>query len=76
MRAGELTALRWSDVDLVEGGISVTRNYVRGRFETTKSRGSVRSIVIPPMLIDELARAKDMATKELVFTNSKGKLLE
>ena len=76
MRAGELMALRWSDVDLVEGKVSITRNYVRGRFETPKSRASVRSIVIPPMLVDELARAKDGAPCELVFTNSIGKPIE
>ncbi len=76
MRAGELMALRWAEVDLVDGKISVIRNYVRGRIETPKSRGSVRSIVIPPMLIDELARAKETATNQLVFTNSKGKPIE
>lgn len=76
MRAGELMALRWQDVDLVTGVISVTRNYVRGRIELPKSHGSIRQIIIPPLLVDELAKVKDGAESNLIFTNSVGNPLE
>lgn len=75
MRAGELMALRWEEIDLVEGTIRVTRNCVRGIIGTPKSRGSKRTIVIPPLLVDELAKAKNDKS-ELVFTNGNGKYLD
>ncbi len=76
MRAGELMALRWRAVDLVEGLIHVKSNYVRGHFDTPKSKASKRSIVIPSILVDSLARAKERSEYELVFANSKGGPLE
>ncbi|HEX21230.1 MAG TPA: site-specific integrase [Actinobacteria bacterium] len=71
-RAGELMALRWQDIDLVAGVISITRNYVRGKISTPKSRGSYRQIVIPPLLVDELARVKAGKESDLIFTKSNG----
>lgn len=76
VRAGEICALRWSDVDLVTGVISIKQNYVRGRIETPKSRASIREIIIPPALVDALAKHKDTATGELVFPNGAGKPMD
>lgn len=44
-RAGELTALRVGDVDLITGTVSVTRAYSAGVLQTTKS-GRVRQVPI------------------------------
>ncbi len=79
-RAGELIALNWARVDLVNGIIDISgprANFVRGEFTTTKARGSIRQIPIAPILVDELARIKPENAKDddLVFTNSVSKPL-
>ena len=43
MRMGELIALRWQDVDLVAGKITVRQNAVKGKIGTPKS-GKEREI--------------------------------
>lgn len=55
MRSGELTALKWSDVDLQRGVISITHNMVdlhgtRIYQSTPKTNASRREITIPPLL--------------------------
>jgi integrase len=47
-RRGELLALRWRDVQLVEGLLTVRESLVRGRFQTPKSRSSRRTIELGP----------------------------
>ncbi len=42
LRAGELVALRWRDVDWVVARVRVRQNYVLGEFGTPKSRRSTR----------------------------------
>ena len=44
IRRGELLALRWSDVDLLERKLHVRRAWVRGAMTTPKSRASRRVI--------------------------------
>ncbi len=44
MRRGELLALRWRDVQLLDGRLSVRAALVKGRFTTPKSRASRRLI--------------------------------
>lgn len=70
LRAGEICALKWDCIDLVEGIIDVRRNYVRGEFTTPKSRGSKRKVIISPLLVDALAKWKDLSAGELVFENN------
>jgi integrase len=47
-RRGELLALRWRDIQLVEGLLTVRESLVRGRFQTPKSRSSRRTIELGP----------------------------
>lgn len=58
LRRGELAGLRWSDVDLDRGTISVNRTIVRiGKCEIEKkpkTAKSIRTIKMPQTLIDEL----------------------
>lgn len=71
LRRGELLALRWSDVDLEEGTVRVTRALERAvlhdpndlkkqtieiRFKEPKTRGSRRTIPLPGFAIERLRR--------------------
>lgn len=78
LRAGEICALSWGDIDLVEGVISVRRSFTRGRFEEPKTEKSRRDVSIPPQLVDALARAKpeDADDDSLVFSNKAGQPIE
>ena len=48
LRRGELLALTWGDVKLLERLLTVRRSFVRGRMETPKSRSSRRTIELGP----------------------------
>ena len=52
MRRGELLALRWRDVSMLEGLIHVRESLVRGRFTTPKSRASRRILEIGERTLD------------------------
>jgi integrase len=55
MRQGELLALRWADIDMDEGTVSVKRSLsqVKGQFiaKEPKSRASRRTITLPPFAL-------------------------
>ncbi|MHB8694810.1 MAG: tyrosine-type recombinase/integrase, partial [Solirubrobacteraceae bacterium] len=69
LRLGELTALRWRDVDLAANRITVV--------ESTTDAGTMRTVDLLPVLRDELAEYKassrHAAAGELVFPTSKGR---
>src|SRR5213079_2035864 len=48
MRRSELLALRWRDVQLLEGLLTVREALVKGRFTTPKSRSSRRLLELGP----------------------------
>ncbi|MBZ0237012.1 MAG: site-specific integrase [Deltaproteobacteria bacterium] len=74
LRHGELTALRWEDVDLDGGKLSVVWNYVNGKMSTPKS-GKGREV---PLSNDALRALRAIRHKRapLVFCTPKGKPLE
>jgi integrase len=47
-RRGELLALRWQDVQLLDGHVRVREAFVKGRFTTPKSKTSRRLIELGP----------------------------
>jgi integrase len=76
LRAGELWALRWSDIDFDAFQINVRQSLWRGQFQSPKSRSSVRKVDIPERLALELKRWKLSSPPndgELVFGNTMGK---
>lgn len=74
LRAGELLALKWSDIDLDRQVVHVVRSCSRissNRFEIKKGtkNGKVRDICIPGSIIDYLTEKKKEANTSLVLTN-------
>jgi integrase len=71
MRRGELLALRWRDVQFLEGRVTVREAFVKGRFTTPKSRSSRRLLELGPQTRDLLAeqwrRSAFQGDEELVF---------
>jgi integrase len=70
MRRGEMLALRWQDVDLVNGRITVRQNFVRGKTGTPKS-GKPREIPLGDDVLDAL-KAHHHARGPLVFCTAEG----
>ena len=68
LRQGELLALFWSDVDLSDGRLSVTRSLQRidGRvdFVEPKSERSVRTVPVPQFACEVLSRHRQAQTRE------------
>ncbi len=63
MRRGEIVALKWSDVNLTEGVISVQRSLVElkgGIIESKpKSSRGYRSIILPPFALEALKKHRE-----------------
>jgi integrase len=56
LRRGELLALRWKDVQLLDGHLNVREAFVKGRFTTPKSKTSRRLIELGPRTKQLLAQ--------------------
>lgn len=71
LRRGELLALRWRDVNLLEGRLTVREAYVAGRFTTPKSRSSRRTMELGPrtraVLEEQWRESPYQGDGELVF---------
>ena len=66
LRSGELRALRWSDIDLTAGTLSVNRSVTgdehgRPQLGPTKNASSHRTLVLSPGLIERLRERKHAA---------------
>jgi integrase len=69
MRRGEACGLKWEDIDLNQGVISVSRTLIYTRetglsFELPKTESSIRKISISQNLIDTLKAYRDWQTNE------------
>lgn len=71
LRRGELLGLRWEDVDLANGRITVRESYVRGRFDTPKS-GKPREVALSDQARQALA-AHRHTRGERVFCDAEGR---
>jgi integrase len=74
MRMGELIALRWQDVDLIAGKITVCQNAVKGRIGTPKS-GKAREIALSNETIGVLKSHRHLRGP-LVFCTMDGAMLK
>ena len=76
LRAGELWALRWPDIDFQALQIDVRQSLWRGQFQTPKSKSSMRRIDIPEKLAHEIEKwrlASRPNDQDLVFPNTQGR---
>jgi integrase len=73
LRQGELLALRWEDVDLVRGMLTVARSVVRGVVGSPKN-GKTRPIPLSPETVQLLKRHRHLRG-DLVFSAADGRML-
>lgn len=58
LRQGELTGLKWDDIDWFNGQIRVKHTYNHGRFFEPKSETSKRATNFSPIVITELKKCQ------------------
>lgn len=72
MRIGELLALRWRNVDLLNGLIRVEETVYDGHFDEPKSKHSVRLVPLGPVavaMLNERHRREFVDASRLVFSS-------
>jgi integrase len=73
LRASELRALSWRDIDLKRGELHVRRRADRyNAFGRPKSAAGERTIPIPPILLNSLKQHRLASKHDLVFGNGRG----
>jgi len=74
LRIGELLALRWQDIDLLKGLLSVNQTVYEGHFDEPKSKRSKRCIPLGPQCVEILAALKrtEATPSTLVFSARSG----
>ena len=75
LRRGEAIALRWIDVDLTKGTITVNQSYTRGEkghiFQEPKTKAGIRTIALPQITIDALKRQKVLLAQDKLAAGPK-----
>jgi len=77
LRQGELFGLRWQDIDLERGRLTVNQSIreVRGAGQVVSAPKTVRSrrtLVLPALLVESLRRHRGDVSGELVFPSAAG----
>lgn len=72
MRWGEVSALRWSDIDFDRGIITISRSNWKGRIVMPKTEASRRRVPLPPGVLSPLMQPYDSALSSFVFTTRDG----
>ena len=74
LRIGELLALRWQDVDLENGFLSVNQSVYEGHFDEPKSKRSRRRVPLGMKSVEVLRRIrrKDLSQSALIFAARNG----
>lgn len=77
LRIGEITGLRWGDVDWESATIHVQRDIYQGHVDDLKSRNSDRLLPVPAMVLESLrtwrGNAAYQADAEYVFAQDNGR---
>jgi integrase len=74
LRIGELLALRWQDVDLENGFLTVNQSVYEGHFDDPKSKRSRRRVPLGPKSVGILRKfhRKDVVSSALIFKARNG----
>ncbi|WP_339803294.1 site-specific integrase [Paenibacillus sp. FSL R5-0744] len=76
MRRGEVLGVKWDDIDLKAGKLTVRRSYTRGLvghiFQEPKTRAGIRSIVLPQQTIDALKQHRLLLEGDIRTSEKKG----
>ena len=80
LRRGELLGLMWDAIDLDKGEIKVFRNLVisNGKVfleDTTKTKSGIRTVPIPPQLLEELKAERAKTNSLFVFHKQNGEMM-
>ena len=71
MRRGEILGLKWSDLNLTNGRLRIARQVVAAGSQTLvqapKTKNSIRTIILPPYMVEILAEMKRYKTCEWIF---------
>ena len=71
MRRGEILGLKWSDLKLADGSLRIARQVVAAGNKTVvqppKTKTSIRTIILPPYMVEILAEMKKQKTCEWIF---------
>lgn len=71
MRKGELLGLKWRDLNFSTGELHITRQVVKAKSETIvttpKTKSSIRTIILPPDMVELLAELKETQDSEWMF---------
>ena len=71
MRRGEILGLQWKDLNFSTGELHIRRQVVKKGAQTLiskpKTKSSIRTLILPPDMLDILAEHKKNATCEWVF---------
>ena len=71
MRRGEILALKWSDLNFKTGELQITRqvNVIHGEtiISEPKTKSSIRTVILPPLLRKILSKYKKTVESELIF---------
>lgn len=65
LRQAEVLGVQWEDIDWVRGTAEIRRTQRRGVFSAPKSKASRRIIELPPTLMEELERWRQICPKSL-----------
>lgn len=70
-RYGEIIALNWDDIDLNASMLTINKQWCRTRngygYTTTKTKNSIRTIPIPPVLVNVLKEYKEYSSSDRLF---------
>jgi hypothetical protein len=71
LRRGEIVALQWNDIDFIAGTISINKQatIINGKMEiqVPKTKSSIRTIALPPSIIEILKEYKSTAESRWLF---------
>jgi len=72
LRIGEITALRWMDVDLTQRTLRVRQTVYKGVIDTPKTKRSNRCVPLSPLAVEIFRRQRQGTGTELVFASRAG----